>query len=189
MGRQGDIAFRRAVGGTLIRHAGCDELLSVGTLTVSVIELSFKTPLMTEVCGASLVGASFGAAEIAAILMAAITVAADPERTAVTLCPTKSLTQNNFVCMYHPRPKARLDISCRSWQLKAICLCNLLSAGCWQWALVADTTEASPFSTFRDTLHEDDDGSRTFGADDIEVCTCRDLFRKLRIQMIDDTTD
>ena len=52
--------------------------------------------------------------------------------------------------------------------------------------MAADTTEASPFSTFQDTLYEDDDGCRTYGADDVEVCSCRELFRKLRIQMIDD---
>ena len=41
-------------------------------------------------------------------------------------------------------------------------------------------------STFRDRLHEDDDGCRTFGADDVDVYLCRDVFRKIRIQMIDD---
>lgn len=181
MGRQGDIAFRRALGGTLIRHAGSGLALPVGPLTVPVIEPSFKAPLMTEVGGASLLAAPFGAAEVAAILLSAITMSADPKDNAAVLSPTKPLTQNNFACMCHPRPKARLDISCRSWQPKAICLCNLLKAGCWQWALVADTTEASPFSTFRDRLHEDDEGCRTFGADDIEVCSCRNQFRKLRI--------
>jgi hypothetical protein len=186
MGRQGDIAFRRAVGGTLIRHAGCGQPLPVGTLTVPVIELSFKAPLMTEVCGALLLTAPFGAAAVAAILLSPVAGAANPERNAATISTAKPQTQNNFACMRHPRPKARLDISFRSWQLRAICLCNLLNAGCWQRALAADTTEASPFSTFRDTLHEDDEGYRTFGADDIEVCSCRDLFRKLRIQMIDD---
>jgi hypothetical protein len=39
----------------------------------------------------------------------------------------------------------------------------------------------------RKRLHEDDDGCRTFGADDVEVCSCRDLFRNIRFQMIDDT--
>ena len=42
-------------------------------------------------------------------------------------------------------------------------------------------------STFRDRLQDDEDGHRTFGADDIEVCSRRDLFRKLRIQRIDDS--
>jgi hypothetical protein len=185
MGRQGDIAFRSAAGGTLIRHAGCSLPLPVGTLTVPVIELSFKAPLMTEVGGASLLTAALAAAAVTAILLSPVAGAADPEGSAATISPARPLTQNNFACMYHPRSKARLDISCRSWQPKAICLCNLLNAGCWQWALVADTTEASPFSTFRDTLYEDDDGCRTTGADDVEVCSCRDLFRKLRIQMID----
>jgi hypothetical protein len=144
MGRQGDIAFRRVIGGTLIRHVTCGQPLPVGPLTVPVIEPSFNAPLMTDVGGTSLLTAPFGTAEVAAILLSPITVAADPENDAATLCPAKPLTQNNFVCVGHSRPKARLDISGRSWQLKAICLCNLLSECCWQWASVAEYGRGLP---------------------------------------------
>src|SRR5512140_1177207 len=102
MGRQGDIAFRRAVGGTLIRHAVCGLPLPVGTLTVPVIELSLKAPLMTEVGGASLLTAALATAAVAAILLSPVAGAADPEGSAATISPARPLTQNNFACMCHP---------------------------------------------------------------------------------------
>ena len=111
----------------MIRHAGSVPPLPVGSLTVSMIEPSFDTLLMTEVCSASLLAAPFDAAEIAAILLSAITMSAEPKDNAAILSPTKPLTQNEFACMLHSRPKARLDISGRSWQLSAICFVQPLN--------------------------------------------------------------
>jgi len=108
-----------------------------------MVESSFDALLMTQVCGATLLAASLGAAVVAAILMPTIAVAADPERNTAVLSPAKPLTQNNFARVCHSRPKARLDISHTSWQFKAICVCNLFSEGCSQWASVADTSGAS----------------------------------------------
>ena len=127
----------------MIRHAGGGQPLPVGPLAVPVIESSFDALLMTQVCGATLLAASLGPADVAAILLPTIAVTADPEWNAAVLSPAKSLTQNNFACVCHSRPKARLDIRHTSWQLKAICVCNLLSESCWQWASVADTSGAS----------------------------------------------
>jgi hypothetical protein len=88
-----------------------------------VIELSFNTALMTQVCGASLLAPPFAAAEVAAILLPPVAAAADPEDGPAAFGPAKPLTQNNFARVIHSRLKARLDISRRSWQLKAICFC------------------------------------------------------------------
>lgn len=75
---------------------------------------------MTEVGSSPLFPASFGAAPIAAVALPAVTAAADPKQSAATWCDAKSLTENYFSCLYHPRLKARLDISRRSWQLIAV---------------------------------------------------------------------
>jgi hypothetical protein len=127
----------------LIRHAGGGQPLPVGPLAVPVIESSFDALLMTQVCGTTLLAASFGAAAIAAVVLSPVAGTADPERNAAVLSPTKPLTQNNFARVCHSRPKARLDISHTSWQFKAVCVCNLFSEGCSQWASVADTSGAS----------------------------------------------
>ncbi len=119
--RREDIANRRAGGGTLIRHARFSPPLPVGTLTVSMIESSFDTLLVAEVRSASLLTATSGAAAGTTILLSPVTVAADPKDNATTLFPAKPLTQNNFACVFHSRPKARLDMGRRSWQLNAIC--------------------------------------------------------------------
>jgi hypothetical protein len=141
--RQEDIAKERAGGGTLIRHARFSQALTIGSLTVSMIKCSFKSLLMAEVRCPSLFPATSGAAAVTTILLSPIAVATDPKDSTTTLCPAKSLTENNFACVFHPRPKARLDNSCRSWQLNAICLRNLINESCCQWALVEDTTGAS----------------------------------------------
>jgi hypothetical protein len=104
----------------LIRHAQGGSTLPVGFLTVAMIELTFYALLMTEVCGPSLLATPFATAEVAAILLSPVAGAADPERNATTLSPAKPLTQNDFGCSFHSRPKARLDISRQSWQPKSI---------------------------------------------------------------------
>ena len=48
---------------------------------------------------------------IAAVLLPTITMPANPENRTATARAAKSLTQNNFSCRCHPRPKARLDNS------------------------------------------------------------------------------
>jgi len=72
---------------------------------------------MTAVRGSPLFPANFGAAAIAAVALPAVTAAANPKQSAATRCDAQSLTENIFSCLYHPRLKARLDISRQSWQL------------------------------------------------------------------------
>src|SRR5881628_3343658 len=61
---------------------------------------------------------------IAAVALPAVTAAANPKQSAAAWCDAKSLTESNFSCLCHPRLKARLDISRRSWQPKAVWLDN-----------------------------------------------------------------
>lgn len=99
--------------GTLIRHAGLRPPAPIVALTISVIEFSLGTLLMAQVCRAPLLVARLDATAIAAVLMAAVTMPANPEYSTAMFCPAKSLTQNNFNCCFHPRPKARLDKRCQ----------------------------------------------------------------------------
>ena len=98
--------------------------LPVSPLMASMISSSLRTLLMTEVRSSPLFPASFGAAPIAAVALPAVTAAANPKQSAAAWCDAKSLTESNFSCLCHPRLKARLDISRRSWQPKAVWLDN-----------------------------------------------------------------
>ena len=113
--------------GRLIRHEIFSRFcpaLPVSPLMASIISSSFRTLLMTEVRSSPLYPASYGAAPIAPVALPAVTAAANPKQSAATWCDAKSLTENIFSCLYHPRLKARLDISRRSWQPKAVWLDN-----------------------------------------------------------------
>ena len=106
--------------GRLIRHEiFCRFCLTlpVSPLMASMISSSLRTLLMTAVRGSPLFPANFGAAAIAAVALPAVTAAANPKQSAATRCDAQSLTENIFSCLYHPRLKARLDISRQSWQL------------------------------------------------------------------------
>ena len=93
----------------MIRHAGLRPAAPIGALTISVIESSFEALLMAQVCRKPLLAARLDPTAITAVLLAAITMPANPEYSTAMLCPANSLTQNNFNCCFHPRPKARLD--------------------------------------------------------------------------------
>jgi hypothetical protein len=151
-----------------------------------MIKSSFDTFLMTLVCGATLQAAPLGTAGFAAILVPPVAAAANKERNAAVLTAAKSLTQNYFARMFHSRPKARLDIGCGSWQPKTTCMCVLLIEARSRWASAADTVGASYLG-----LPGKDYTKMTMGAAPsvrmiLRVSFGRDLFKKLRIQMIDD---
>jgi hypothetical protein len=123
--RQGDIARGIEDLGSLIRHANLSQALTIGSLTISMIKLPFGALLMAEVRGTALLTASLGATTITAVLLPTIAMTTNPEDSAAVPGAAKSLTQNNFSCWCHPRLKARLDNSRRSWQPKVTCLGNL----------------------------------------------------------------
>jgi len=156
--RQGDIARGRGGSGSLIRHASSNLALTIGSLTVSMIKPPFGALLMAAVGGPPLLTAGLLATAITAVLLPTITTLADPEDNAAFACAAKSLTQNNFSSRLHPRPKARLDNSHRSWQPKVTCLGNLEKESCRYWTLAAVTAGVSSSRPSEKRLHEDDAG-------------------------------
>jgi len=92
--------FRRAdlgsiaVGlGSLIRHASSHRpTLSVRPLTISMVQLSLKALLMTDVRSTPLLPAGLEAATFATVLLAPIAAAADPKHSTASLGATNPLT-------------------------------------------------------------------------------------------------
>jgi hypothetical protein len=166
--RHGDLASRTFLEGTLIHNGGCSQPAPISPLTIPLVQPPFWSLAMTTVRRSTLLPARFVAATVAAILMAPVTAAADPEYRAALRPPAKPLTEKIFSCVSHSRPKARLDNSSRSWQLNGGCVDNLSQ----REVLPMDPGRAHGrgllYSTFRETIHEEDDGSRASGADDVE---------------------
>jgi hypothetical protein len=106
--------------GRLIRHARLRSTLTVGALAVSMIKASFRGLLVTAVGRTSLFAAGFAATAVGTVTLSTITGTADIENATASLRATKRMTENNFRCVGHPRPKAGLDNSHQSWQLGAI---------------------------------------------------------------------
>ena len=104
-----DAASIQMIEGTLIHNGKCGPTPAISPLPVALIQSSFRSSSMAEVCSSALCPAGFDAAMLAAILLATIAAAADPED-GVTLLPAANpLTQNIFGGMSHLHTKARLD--------------------------------------------------------------------------------
>ncbi len=114
--RRDDAASLETLRGTLIHNGKCSPTPAIGSLSVALVQSSFRSFTMAEVCRSTLLAACFSPAMFAAILLAMIATAADPED-GVTFLPTaKPLTQNVFRVGSHSHLKARLDNRQRSCQ-------------------------------------------------------------------------
>jgi len=107
--RRDDVASVQIFGGTLIHNGKCCTPPPIGSLPVPLIESSFRSFSVAEICGSSLLAARFGAAMIATILLATIATAAEPEYGVTSSPAANPLAENNFSGVSHPHPKARLD--------------------------------------------------------------------------------
>ncbi len=142
--RRDDIVRGRFGRGTLIHNGIFSQPFPIGFLTVPLIKPSFYSLTVTTVCIATLLPPRFTAATVTAILMTAITATAYPKNRAAFAPPTNPLMENNFSRVSHSHPKARLDISYRSWQFSFGCVDNLSIERCCQWTPVVDIRSGSP---------------------------------------------
>jgi hypothetical protein len=100
----------------LIRHAGT--FSPVFPLPVAMIELPFRTPLMTAVGLPPLFPPCGRAAGRAAIAVSAIAVLTDPENRPA---PAANPMPQNHAVFRHVRPQAGLDNGDRSCQVRTFC--------------------------------------------------------------------
>jgi hypothetical protein len=83
--------------------------LSVGALSVAMIEPPFQTPLVAAVGSAALPAPSLGAAGRAAIALPTVAVRANPEHRLASLAATNSRPENHFCMNRHPPTEAAFD--------------------------------------------------------------------------------
>jgi hypothetical protein len=100
--------------------------MAVSALPVTMIEPSFRTPLVPVVGAAALPAPSFGAAVIAAVTLPAVAVPADPEDCVASCSRTNALTKAHLAMPIHVRRQAGLDNGDRSWQVRTSSLCGYL---------------------------------------------------------------
>jgi hypothetical protein len=120
-----DVASVQILEGTLIHNGKRCAPSAIRSLSVALIQSSFQSFSVAEVCGPTLLAAGFGAAMLTAILLAMIAVTADPEYGVTFLPAAKPLTENIFSSVSHSHLRVRLDNGCRSCQLNDGCLENL----------------------------------------------------------------
>lgn len=94
--RRGEVARRERARGSLIRHVSYALAFSVGPLTISMIQFSFRTLLVSAIGFTSLLTAGLGTAALATVALSLITGTADPKDGAAPACVAKSLTKNNL---------------------------------------------------------------------------------------------
>jgi hypothetical protein len=105
--------------GTLIRHARPAGLaVSIFPLSVTMVQSSFRAPLVAAVGAASLPEPGFRAASGAAIALPAITVRTNPEHRMAATAAANPLPENYFAMSRHPCARAGLDNGNRSWQVR-----------------------------------------------------------------------
>jgi hypothetical protein len=114
--RRGEVARRERARGSLIRHVSYALAFSVGPLTISMIQFSFRTLLVSAIGFTSLLTTCLGTAALATVALSLITGTADPKDGAASVCVAKSLTKNNLRGARHPSLKAGLDNGQTSWQ-------------------------------------------------------------------------
>jgi hypothetical protein len=173
--RRDDAASIQGFQGTLIHNGKCGPTPAICSLPVALIQSSFPSLSMAEVCSSTLLSAGFGAATLTAILLAVIAAAADPEDRVTLLPAANSLTENIFSGMSHLHPKARLDNGRRSCQLMDGYLENLSTERKLPMGLGRGHDRGLRCSTFHKKLHD--------YRDDV-TCACgvmmlRGLFRRV----------
>jgi hypothetical protein len=99
---------------------------SVFPLTVTMVESSFRTSLMTAVGATALPAPGFRTAGVTAVSLAAVAVPADPEQ--CVTCPAKAtpLTKHHLAVKIHVRREAALDHGDQSWQVRTSSSCGYL---------------------------------------------------------------
>lgn len=102
---------------TLIRHFFPSLLLSIGPLTVGVIQLGGKAPLVEAVGPAVLLEACLAAAILTAIAITTVAATADTEYRTTPRPHAISLAKLDGRGT-HVEPKAELDNGRRSWQAR-----------------------------------------------------------------------
>jgi len=112
-----DAGRRAANSATLIRHFFPFLPLSIGPLTIGVIQLGGKAPLVEAVGPAVLLEARLAAAILTAIEIATVAAAADAENRTTPRPHAISLAKLDGRGT-HVEPKAGLDNGRRSWQAR-----------------------------------------------------------------------
>jgi hypothetical protein len=118
--------------------------MTVSSLPIPMIELSFRASLVPVVGAASLPAPGFRAAGFAAVALAAVAVPADPEDCVASGSRTNALTKDQLAMKIHVRREAGLDNGDRSWQVRTSLLCGYPMKVARLNARTAPTVRVSP---------------------------------------------
>src|SRR5262249_102374 len=86
---------------------------------IPVIQLAFRTPLVTAVCATPLLEPCLVTTGGTAVALPTIAVLTDPEHCLAIAATANPLPENDFTMNLHTSPETGLDNGGRSWQLRA----------------------------------------------------------------------
>ena len=99
-----------------IRHAGQCPTLTVGSLSVAVIESTFGGLLVKTVSPSALFVAVLREAALTAVTLPAVAGAADPEQRPAERVATTALSKNKLIALAHACPGRAMDKDRRLWE-------------------------------------------------------------------------
>ena len=99
-----------------IRHPGQCPALTVGSLSVAVIESTLEGLLVKTVSPSTLFLAVPPEAAVTAVTLPAVAGAADPEQRPAERVATTALSKNKLTALAHPCPARALDKDRRLWE-------------------------------------------------------------------------
>ena len=100
----------------MIRHANPGPAAPVLALSIPVIQLAFRTPLVTAVCATPLLEPCLVTTSGTAVALPTIAVLTDPEQCLAIAATANPLPENDFTMNLHTSPQTGLDNGSRSWQ-------------------------------------------------------------------------
>jgi hypothetical protein len=104
--------------GTLIRHAGLNQALSIVALAVTMIESPFRARLVPAISRAALSLPRCCAASRTAIALPAITVRTNEEQHVAGAAQTEPRPQNRLAMYSHAPGVRTLTTAIRSWEVR-----------------------------------------------------------------------
>jgi hypothetical protein len=173
----GETARFALAGGRLIRHARLPETMPIFPLSVTVVESSLGTRLVSTVRFTTLNAPCTVPARRAAVALASITGTTDPEQGLAISCPTNSINKNDLCGIRHPARQSGLDNGHKSWQSQNLC-CGALVRQCPVPVVDGGRGHPSSFDPYNNRFVDD---ICACGADDVGVLSSRRVIRKARI--------